>query len=77
MSYKIEDVFLKVRTCAADSVNFVLADHLGKGETQLGGAHGAGDGDEHLAALFEMLFVRFSGVNQGSSIEMPIVVLDE
>jgi hypothetical protein len=77
MGYEIEDIFLKVGACAADAVDLILADHFGQREAKLGGAHGAGDGDEHLATLREVFVVCFSGVNEGSGIEMAIVVLDE
>ena len=37
-----------------DRVHLVLADHLGEREAELGGAHRAGERDEHLAAVVEM-----------------------
>ena len=47
---EIEDVFLEIGAGAADAVNLVLADHLGERKAELGGAHGAAEGDEHFAA---------------------------
>ena len=77
MGDEVENVFFKVGAGAADAVNLVLADHLGERQAQLGGAHGAGDGDKHFAAVGKVLVVGFGGVNQGCGVEMAIVVLDE
>ena len=74
---EIEDVFLEIGAGAGDGVNLVLADHLGEGKAQLGGAHGAADGDEHFAAGGEQIVVGFGRVDEGGGIEVTIVVLDE
>ncbi len=77
VSDEVEDVFLEIGAGAADAVNLVLADHLGEREAELGGAHGAADGDEHFAAGGEVLVVAFGRVNQRGGVEMAIVVLDK
>jgi hypothetical protein len=58
-------------------MNLVLANHFGERQAEFGGAHGAADGDEHLAARGEQGIVGFSGIDQGGGIEMAIVVLDK
>ena len=77
VSDEIEDIFFKIRAGAADAVNLVLADHFGERQAQFGGAHGAADGDEHLAAGGEQLVVGFSGIDQSRGVEMAIMVLDK
>ena len=47
---KIVNVFLEVRAGAADPMNFVLANHLGKRKAELGRAHRARERDKHFAA---------------------------
>ena len=74
---EIEDVFFKIGAGAGDAVNLVLADHFGEGEAELRGAHGAADGDKHFAAVGEMNVIGFRGVDEGSGIEMTIVVFDK
>ncbi len=54
---EVEDVFFEIRAGAADAVDLVLADHFGQRDTEFGGAHGAGKGDEHFAAGGEKLVV--------------------
>ncbi len=46
----VEDILFEISAGAADGVHLVLADHFREGEAEFGGAHGAGDGHEHLAA---------------------------
>ena len=77
VGHEVEDVFFQVGAGAADAVNLVLADHLGQRQAQLGGTHGAANGDEHLAARGQQVFVSFGGVNQRRGVEMAIMVLDK
>ena len=74
---EVEDIFFKIGAGAADAVNLVLADHLRKRKTKLGSAHGARDGDKHLAARGEMIDVTLGRVHQRRGIEMTIVMLDK
>ena len=74
---EVEDVFFEVGAGADDGVDFVLADHLGEGEAELGGGHGAGEGDEHLAAGLEVGLVAFGGVEQGGRVEVAVVVREK
>jgi hypothetical protein len=59
------------------SLDLVLPDHLRQGEAELGGAHGAGEGDHHFSALVDMGAVAISGINYGRSIEMPEVMFEK
>ena len=74
---EVEDVFFEICAGATDAVNLVLADHFGEGEAKFGGAHGSADGDEHLSAVGEQGVVGFGSVDEGSGVEMAVVVLDE
>ncbi len=75
--HEVEDVFFEVGAGAADAVNLVLADHLGERQAELGGAHGAGDGDEHFAARSKVRDIAICCVNKGCGVEVAIVMLDE
>ena len=77
MGDEIEDIFLEVGAGADDSVDLVLADHLGEGDAELGGGHGAGEGDEHLATGGEVGLVALGGVEQGGSVKVAVVKSDE
>ena len=48
---EIVNVLFQIRAGAANSVDFVLANHFGERKAQLGGAHGARERDEHLPPL--------------------------
>ncbi len=74
---EIVNVLFQIGAGAADSVNFVLADHLGERKAQLRRAHRARERDEHLAAAREMLHVGFRGVDHHGRVEMAIVMLHE
>ncbi len=71
---EVEDVLLEVGAGADDGVDLVLADHLGEGEAELGGGHGAGEGDEHLAAGLQVGLVALGGVDEGGGVEVAVVV---
>ena len=75
--HEVEDVLLEVGAGAADAVHLVLADHFGERKAELGGAHRAGEGDEHLAAVGEVIDVALGRVDQRGGVEMAVVVLDE
>lgn len=74
MSDKIHDVLFEVRSGAGDDLHFVLADHLGKRNTEFGGTHRSGKGDHHLAAGVEVCYVCFRSIDKCSGIEMTIVM---
>jgi hypothetical protein len=77
VSNKIKNVFLEVRACRANSMNFVLPDHLRERKSQFRGAHCAAHRQEHFAAAPKMRHVRFRGVNNDGRIKVSVVVLDE
>ena len=58
-------------------MHFALANHLGERQAQLGCAHGAGQRDEHPAALVDKAHVALGGVDERRRVEVAIVVLDE
>ena len=74
---EIEDVLLEVRAGAADGGDLVLPDHFRERETELGGAHRAGQGHEHLAAAGEVGLVALGRINERGGIEMTVVMRDE
>ena len=74
---EVEEIFLEVGAGAGDRVHFVLADHLGQRHSELGGAHGAGDGHEHPAARVEVADVSVSRVLQRRRIEVAVVMVDK
>jgi len=74
---EVEDVLFEIGAGADDAVDLVLADHLGEGDAELGGGHGATEGDEHLAAGLQVGLVALGGVEQGGSIEVMVVLRDE
>ncbi len=74
---EVEDVFLEVGARAADRVHLAAADHLGERQAQLGGAHGARERDQHLAAAVQVLHVGIGRVDERRAVEMPIVMTDE
>ena len=53
------------------------ADHLGERQAELGRAHRAGQGDEHLAAVVEVRCVTLGRVDERRGVEVPVVVIDE
>jgi len=60
---EIEDVFFEVGARAGDEVDFVLTDHFGQGDAELRCAHGTGERDHHLAAIFDVLVVAFGSIH--------------
>jgi len=74
---EVEDVLFEIGAGGADGVDFVLTNHLGEGQAELGGAHGAGHGQEHFAALIEVETIGFGRVDDDRGIEVTEVVLDE
>jgi hypothetical protein len=74
---EVEEVFLEVRPGAADGVDLIAADHLGERPTEFGGAHRAGEGHEHPAAVVDALFVRDRGVAESRGVEVSEVLVDE
>ena len=59
------------------AVHLVLADHLRKREPQLGRAHRAGHGDEHLAAALQVIDIGLRRVDDDRGVEVAVVVRDE
>ena len=58
-------------------MDLVLADHFGEGDAEFGGAHGAGHGQKHFAALIEVAAIGFGRVHDDGGVEVTEVVLDE
>jgi hypothetical protein len=74
---EVEDVLLEVGARADDRMDLVAADHLGQRETELGGGHRPGEGDEHLAPGLEVRLVALGGIEERGGIEMPVMPGDE
>jgi hypothetical protein len=51
---EVEDILLEVCARADDQVHFVLANHLGERDAQLGGRHRARERHQHFAAGCEV-----------------------
>ena len=77
VSDEVVKIFFEIGTGAADGVDFVAADHFGERKADLGGAHGAGESEEHFSAAGKELGVGFGGVNDDGGVEMAIVMLDK
>jgi hypothetical protein len=77
VGHQVEQVLLEVGAGAADGVHLALPDHLGQGQAELGGGHGAGQGDQHAPVIVEELLVGAGGVDQGGGVEVAVVVADE
>ena len=75
--HQVEEVLFEVRAGAADAVDLALADHLGQRQAQLGRAHGAGEGHEHVAAAVQVRHVGVGGINEGGTVEVPEMVVNE
>src|SRR5690606_42069624 len=52
-------------------------DHAGERKAELGGAHGAGERDQHLPAIGDVAPVRLGGGSERRGAEMPEVPADE
>src|SRR5690606_42099375 len=74
---EVEDVLLEVGAGAGDDLHLVLADHLGERQAELGGAHGAGEGDHHGAAALHVRDVGVGGVDQRGGVGVAVVVAQE
>ena len=74
---KIEQVLFQIRAGASDRVNFVLTNHLGEGDAELGGAHRACESDHHFPAAVDMRDVSVGGVFYHSGVEMPVMPINE
>ena len=77
VGYEVEDIFLQVGPRAADNLHFILANKLGQLNPHFGGAHGPGQGYHHFAAFGEVLVVAIGRVDEGSGVEVAVVVLEE
>src|SRR5260370_15874047 len=77
VGHEVEDVLLEVGAGTTDTVDFILADHLGQRYSQLGRAHCACDSYKHLAAVFHELDITFGGVHHRRRVEVPVVPLHE
>lgn len=77
VSDEVKDILFEVRSGADDGVDFILADHFCQAEAEFGGGHGAGEGDEHFTAGFEMGFVALGSVEKGGGVKVAIVEGDE
>ena len=75
--HQVEDILFQVGASAGDGMDVACTDHLGQGKPQLGGAHGSGQRDHHLAAAGKMIHVSLGGVDKRRSIEVPVMVFDE
>jgi len=74
---QVEEVFLEIGAGAADGVHFLLPDHFRERDAELGRAHRATQGDQHLPARVDMTAVRVRGVNERRGVEMAEMTIDE
>ena len=74
---KIEKVFFQIRAGAGDGVNFVLTNHLGQRNAELGGAHRAGESDHHFAATAKVRDVSIGGIFDHRGVEVPVMPINE
>jgi hypothetical protein len=72
-----EEVFFEVGAGATDGLHLVATDHLGQRTAQLGGAHRAGEGDQHLPAGLQVLDIAPGSPGEARRVEMAVVVMDE
>ncbi len=77
MSKQVEDIFFQIGRGTTDSVNLIVANHLGQRNADLRGAHGPCHGDHHLPALIDKRFVSLRGGQGLASIEVQVVLLHE
>src|SRR5580700_7000830 len=75
--HEIVKIFLKIRAGAANSMHFILANHLGERKSQLGRTHRACERDEHASAAGEVVNVSLRGVNYCGGIEMTVVMFQK
>jgi hypothetical protein len=75
--YQVHDVLFEIGPGATDDLYLILTDHFSQGYAQFGCAHGAGDGHHHFATVEKVRFVAFGGVDEGSGVEVPVMMLDE
>jgi hypothetical protein len=74
---QIKNVFFEVVRRTRHGVDFVLANHVGQREPDLGRTHRAAHREEHFFALAQVLAPALGRVNNGRGIEVPVVVLEE
>src|SRR5436853_7318985 len=72
---KIEQVLFQIRAGAGDRVNFVLTNHLGEGDAELGGAQRAGQSDHHFPAAVDMGDVSVGGVFYYGGVEVAVMTI--
>ncbi len=77
MRHQVEHVLLQIRAGAGDEMHLVAANHLGQGQPEFGGAHGAREANHHAAAGVQMGAVGPRGVHERRGVEMPEVFLNE
>ena len=58
-------------------MHFVLANHFGERNAQLGGAHCASERDHHFSAAIEMRNVGIGSILQARGVKMPEVAINE
>ena len=75
VGHQVKNILFQVGAGADDEVHLILADHLGEGEAQLGGAHGPRQGDHHPPPLGQVDPVAFRGIHQGRGVEVPEMML--
>ena len=74
---EIVNVLFQIRAGATDGMNFVLTDHLRKGEPHFRRTHRARQGDQHATAIVQQFAIRHGGVFHHGGVEMPIMFVDE
>ena len=74
---QVVHVLFQIGPGAANPVDFALANHLGQGEAQLGGTHGARDRDQHFASLIQVVPITLCSIFQRRCIEVPEMMRDE
>ena len=77
MGDEVEDILFKIGARATNRVHFVLANHLGEREPELGGAHRACDRNQHFAAFLQVSGIALCGIFQRCRIKVPEMVRNE
>jgi hypothetical protein len=74
---QIEKVLLQIRAGAGDSVDFVLTNHFGQRNAELGRAHRPGESDHHFSAAVKVRDVSVGGIFDHRGVEVPVMPINE
>ena len=75
--HQIEHIFLEIRSGAGDGVDFILPNHLGQRQPQLGRAHRACERHKHFSATGQLRVVGLGRLHQCGGIKVTIMSLDK